>query len=90
MERLHLYNGALAIIGVSFGLHSLPPLIAGEQSIPLLLMAVGSTGMIIAAVYESISTDPAEFEISAGALFALAAAACLSLTGTILEFLLTP
>ena len=89
MKRLYAYQGALAVIGVSLGLNALPSLVAGERSIPLLLIAVGSSGMIIGAIYESLSTDPSEFEISAGALLVMLAAACLSLVGTLLEFLIT-
>ncbi|AGB31722.1 hypothetical protein C488_14692 [Natrinema pellirubrum DSM 15624] len=90
MERLYAYNGALAVLGISLGLNALPSLAAGERSIPLLLIAVGSSGMTIGAVYESLSTDPVEFEISAGAFLALIAAACLSLIGTLLELIITP
>jgi len=89
VERLYAYNGALAVIGISLGLNAVPSLVAGEQSLPLLLLGIGSIGMVLGAVYESLSTDPAEFEVSAGALLALIVAACLSLTGTILEFLIT-
>lgn len=89
MERLYVYNGALTVIGVSFGLNAMPSLIAGERTIPLLLMAIGSVVIILSAIYGSLSTDPAEFEVSTGAVFALIVAACLSLTGTLLELLIT-
>ena len=90
MERLYVYNGALAIVGISLGFNAVPSLLAGERSVSLLLIAVGSCGMIVAAVYQSLTTDPAEFTISTGALLTLIGAACLSLAGTALEFLTTP
>ncbi|WP_135829313.1 hypothetical protein [Halorussus halobius] len=90
MERLYTYNAALAVIGVSMGLQAIPSLVAGERSIPLLLLAVGASGLVVAAVYDSLSTDPAEFEVSGGVLLVLVAGACLSLAGTVLELLITP
>ncbi|QCC52186.1 hypothetical protein [Halapricum salinum] len=85
MERLYVYNGALAVIGLSLGLPAMGSLIAGNYSIPVLLMAIGGGGMIVGAGYESLRTDPNEFTISVAALFALVGAACMSLLGAILS-----
>lgn len=85
MERLYIYNSALAVIGLSLGFPAVRSLISGDHSIPILLMAVGGGGMIVSAGYESLRTDPDEFKISVAALFTLVGAACLSLLGTVLS-----
>ena len=64
MKRLHVYAGAIAVIGLSFGVDSTLSLAAGKSSLPLWLMAVGGDGMVLAAVYEVMTTDPADFRIS--------------------------
>ena len=85
MERLYVYNGALAVIGLSLGLPAMSTLVAGNYSIPVLLMAIGGCGTIVGAGYESLRTDPSEFTISAAALFALVGAAFISLLGALLS-----
>ena len=85
MERLYIYNGALAVIGFLLGFPAVRSLIDGDHSIPVLLLAIGGGGMIVSASYESLRTDPDEFEISAAALFVLVGAACLTLLGTVLS-----
>ena len=85
MERLYIYNGALAVIGFSLGFPAVRSLIDGDHSIPVLLLAIGGGGMIVTAGYESLRTDPEEFNISATALFAVVGAACVILLGTILS-----
>ncbi|MFD1588449.1 hypothetical protein ACFR9U_15815 [Halorientalis brevis] len=85
MERLYVYNGALSVIGLSLGFPAVRSLIAGDHSIPVLLMTIGGGGMIVSAGYESLRTDPDEFEISTATLFAFVGAACLSLLGTVLS-----
>ncbi|MDS0294007.1 hypothetical protein [Halogeometricum luteum] len=87
MERLYIYSGALAVIGLSIGLPAALSVLSGDHSIPLLLMTVGGAGMTIVAGYESLQRDPDSFEISASLLFALIAAACLSVLGTALSLL---
>jgi CBS-domain-containing membrane protein len=85
MERLYICTGAFAVIGASLGGPATRSLIAGDRSIPILLMAIGGVGMIVTAVYESLRTDPEEFTISAITLFALVGAACMAVLGTILS-----
>ncbi|MDS0293084.1 hypothetical protein [Halogeometricum luteum] len=87
MERLYVYSGALAVIGVSVGSPAVRSLAAGDRSIPVLLVAVGGGWMVVGAVYESLRTDPDEFRVPAAVLFALVGAACLSLLGTLLSAL---
>jgi len=85
MERLYIYNGALAVIGFSLGFPAVRSLIAGDHSISVLLLAIGGGGMIVTAGYELLRTDPDEFNISTAALFAVVGAACVILLGTILS-----
>jgi len=41
MERLYIYTGTFAVIGASLGGPATRSLIAGDHSIPILLMAIG-------------------------------------------------
>jgi uncharacterized membrane protein YjjP (DUF1212 family) len=85
MQRLYIYNGALAVIGASLGGPAVRSLMAGDWGISLLLMTIGGCGMILGAGYESLRTDPNEFTISTGLLILLVGAACMSLLGTLLS-----
>ncbi|RJX44849.1 hypothetical protein DM826_01725 [Halonotius aquaticus] len=85
MERLYIYTGAFAVIGLSVGGPATRSLAAGDHSIPILLMAIGGAGMTVTAVYEALETDPEEFIASAISIFALVGAACLTLLGTVLS-----
>ncbi len=85
MERMYLYNGALAVLGLSFLLNASATFVAGEWSVTSLLFAVSGGGMILGAGYESLRTDPAEFSISAGALVVIIGCACLSLVAIVLD-----
>ena len=85
MEDLYLYTGSFAVIGTSIGGPAVASVVAGERSIPILLMAIGGVGMLAVAGYESLRTDPAEFTASPLALLALVGAACLTLLGTVLS-----
>lgn len=87
MERLHVYSGALAVIGLSIGLPAVRSLAAGEHGIPTLLVVVGGGWTVVGAVYESLRTDPDEFRIPAAVLLVLVGAAGLSLLGTLLSAL---
>ena len=89
MERLYLYNGALAVLGLSFLLNAVASFADGGSNVLILLFAVSGSGLIVGAGYESLRSDPTEFEISAGALFALIGGACVSLLGTLAEVLTT-
>ena len=85
MEDLYVYNGSFVVIGTSIGGPAVASLIAGDRSIPILLMAIGGGGMIAIAGYESLRTDPEEFTASPIALLTLVGAACLTLLGTVLS-----
>jgi hypothetical protein len=87
MQRLYVYNGALAIIGVSLGLKAGFYLIAGQSSIILWLMAVAGCGMVVGAVYEAMTTDPDGYSINTYALFGLVFAALLALSSIVLQLL---
>jgi hypothetical protein len=63
MQRLYLYDGSMAIVGVVLGFDAALDLAAGQSSIPLWLMAVGGGGMVVSALYEAITTDPDDFSI---------------------------
>lgn len=85
LEDLYIYTGAVAVIGISMGGPAVKSLVAGNHSIPTLLMAIGGTGMLVTAGYKTVRTDPEEFSTSAVRLIILAGAACLTLIGTILS-----
>ncbi|VTT85389.1 hypothetical protein DM2_271 [Halorubrum sp. DM2] len=85
MERLYVFNGAFAVIGLSIGVPAARSLAAGDHGIGVLLMAVGGVGLVATAGYESLRTDPEEFTASGGALLLLIGAACLTLLGTVLS-----
>ena len=61
MEDLYIYTGSFAVIGASIGGPAVGSLIAGDRSIPILLMAIGGAGMLATAGYELLRTDPEEF-----------------------------
>lgn len=86
MERLSVYIGTFAIVGIVFGLNALALFATGEWGLPALLIATGSVVMITGAAYESVSTDPAAFEISSTELLVILVGGCLSLIGTVLEY----
>ena len=85
MEDLYVYTGSFVVIGGSIGGPAVGSLIAGDRSIPILLMAIGGGGMLAVAGYESLRTDPEEFTTSPIALLMLVGAACLTLLGTVLS-----
>lgn len=87
MQRLYVYNGALAVIGVSLGLGPVLALKNGESSIILWLIAVSGGGMVVGAVYEAMTTDPDSYSINTSALFGLVFAALLSLASIVIRFL---
>jgi hypothetical protein len=82
---LYLYSGTVVVIGVSIGFDAALDLVAGQSSIPLWLMAVGGGGMVVEAVYKTVTTDPDDFSINTYALFGLLFAALLSLASVILQ-----
>lgn len=86
MQRLYVYNGALAVIGVSLGLEATLALIAGQSRITLWLMALGGSGMVVAAVYEAVTTDPDGYSVNTYALFGIVFAALLGLTSIVFQF----
>ena len=87
MKRLYVYDGALLVIGVSFGLPAILSLGAGQSSIPLWLMAVGGGGMVVTALYEAVTTDPDSYSANTYALFGLVFAAVLSLVSTVIRLI---
>jgi len=89
MKRLYLYQGALAVLGLSFLLNAGTSFAAGDWSTVPLLFAVSGSGLLLGSGYESFRTDPAEFTISAGTLFMISGSACLSLIMTVLDIVLS-
>ena len=85
MEDLYVYTGSFVVIGASIGGPAAGSFIAGDRSIPILLMAIGGGGMLAIAGYESLQTDPEEFAASPIVLLVLVGAACLTLLGTVLS-----
>ncbi|KTG09047.1 hypothetical protein AUR64_14695 [Haloprofundus marisrubri] len=89
MERLYLYNGALAVLGLSFLFNSGATIAGGDVDIISILFLLSGGGMVLGAVYESLRTDPAEFTISAGALMVIVGGACLSFVAIVLDIVTT-
>ncbi|MDB2226438.1 hypothetical protein PM023_17645 [Halorubrum ezzemoulense] len=65
MEDLYIYTGSFVVIGASIGGPAVGSLIAGDRSIPILLMAIGGAGMLATAGYDLLRTDPEKFTTSA-------------------------
>lgn len=85
MERFYVYYGALAIIGILVGTPAMYSLIGGDQSIEVLLKAIGGGIVIISAGYGLLRTDPADFTIPTSAFIGAVGGACLIVLGTILS-----
>ncbi|ELZ55906.1 MULTISPECIES: hypothetical protein [Halorubrum] len=85
MERLYVFSGALAVIGLSTGMPAIRSLAAGDHGVGVLLAAVGGVVLVATAGYESVRTDPEEFTVPGGGLLLLIGAACLTLLGTVLS-----
>jgi hypothetical protein len=63
MNRFYLYHVSMLIAGAALGIPALESATSGEQSIPIVLRAVGGCGMAVGAIYEVFSKDPAEFTV---------------------------
>ena len=85
MERFYWYQGALAVLGLSFLINAGTSFIVGDWSVIPLIFAVSGAGLVLAAGYESLHADPSEFTISVGALLLVTGGACLSLPFTVLD-----
>ena len=85
MERLYVYQGAFAVLGVSFLLNASAAFAAGEWDLVPVIFGISGSGLVLSSGFESIRTDPSEFTISAGSLFVMVGAACLSLLLTVLD-----
>lgn len=87
MERLHIHNGAVAVIGLCMFIPATQSVIAGEHALPTVLVTIGAGGMITGAIYRSIQTDPEEFTLSTARLLLLIGFACLSVLVTVLSII---
>lgn len=87
MNRLYMYNGAIAVIGLCMFVPAVISIAGGEYSIPILLLTVGGGGMVSSAIYRSLRDNNEEFNISAGWLLLIIGVACLSVFGTVLSTL---
>lgn len=85
VQRLYIYDAALAVIGATMGLPAVRSVIAGEWSAPVLLMTIGGCGLVLAAGFHSLRTDPSEFNISTHMLLLTVAGACMAVIGTLLS-----
>jgi hypothetical protein len=82
MNRLYIYNGAIAVIGLCLFVPAVVSIAADEYSIPILLLTVGGGGMVSGAIYRSLRVDQEEFNISVGWLLLMIGLACLSVFAT--------
>lgn len=79
MDRFYIYHVSLLIVGAALGVPALASVITGEQSFLQLLWAVGGCGMMIAAVYELYTKDPAEFMVGKYTVWTIVVGALLTL-----------
>lgn len=77
MNRFYLFYVSTLIGGVALGIPALISVITGEQSIPLVLQAVGGCGMAVGAIYEVFCKDPAEFTVGKYTVWTVVLAALL-------------
>jgi len=59
--------------------------IAGEYSLPIVLLTIGGSGMATGAIFRSIRTDPEEFTLPAARLLLLIALAGFSVLVTVIS-----
>lgn len=85
MQRLYIRNGALAVVGASLGAPAVRSVIAGDWSIPILLMTIGGCGLVLGAVYQLLRVDPDDFTVSTSMLVLNIGAACLAFFGALLS-----
>ncbi len=85
MERLYIYTIANAVIGLCLFVPAAQSVVAGEYSIPILLLTVGGGGMVSGAIYQSLRRNPEEFDFPAGRLLLLVGFACLAVLATVLS-----
>jgi Zn-dependent protease len=84
MDRLHVYHGSLAVVGLCLFVPAARSVAAGEVGLPTLLATAGGGGLVVAALYESMRADPEAFRPSAARLLLVVGAACLAVLGTAL------
>lgn len=85
MQRFYWYQGALAVLGLSFLLNAGASFTVSDWNVFPLIFAVSGAGLVLGAGYESLRGDPSEFTISASALLIITGSACLSLLLTVLD-----
>ncbi|MEE6211053.1 hypothetical protein U3A55_12950 [Salarchaeum sp. III] len=85
MERLYVYNGALAVIGVAVVVQTA---VTGGSTLLTAFVAASGGAMVVGAGYDAVRRDPAEFTVPAGAVFALVVAAGVALLGALLNLAL--
>ena len=87
MRLFYLYHGSLAISGAAVGVDGLLSASADGASVPVALMVLGGGGLVVASTYNVFTSEPADFEIPAKNVFAVALGALLILLGVALQVL---
>lgn len=87
MERLYIYNSTIAVIGLCMFVPAAQLIVAGEYSLPILLLTIGGGGMVTGAIYRSIRPESEEFTPSAARLLLLIGLTCLSVLVTVISVL---
>ncbi|GAA0652031.1 hypothetical protein [Salarchaeum japonicum] len=85
MERLYVYDGALALIGLSVIVQTA---VTGDNAALTAFVAVSGGAMVVGAGYDALRRDPAEFAVPAGAVLALVVAAGIAVCGALLNLAL--
>jgi hypothetical protein len=87
MDRLYVYNGTTAVIGLCLLVSGVQSVVTGGHTIPALFVIVSSGAMVSGAVYSSVRTDPEAFSFPAARLVLLVTLACLAVVTTALSLL---
>ncbi|WP_128478451.1 hypothetical protein [Halorussus pelagicus] len=87
MQLFYLYHGSLAISGAAIGVDGLLSASADGASVPVALMVLGGGGLVVVSTYKAFTSEPADFELPARNVFAVALGALLILLGVAIQIL---
>jgi fatty acid desaturase len=84
VDRLYIWSGLMAVIGLSTLLSSAASILAGSGSIGNWMMVIGGGALVFVVGWEVRHRNPAEFSKSTYWFVVLAFAALLSLVGSLM------
>jgi uncharacterized integral membrane protein len=85
VSRFYLYHVSMLTIGIFVGVPALMSSTTGEQSISILLQAIGGCGMAIAALYGIFTKDATDFTVGKYAVWTVVLAALLVLLSHVIH-----